>query len=449
MPAVVKHKQRTSAGCQKGKMGSLNAEAFLARKNDILHSRITCYQILDFIGEGHFSKVAKCVDLNTGKIVALKISKTKSKVNDREVTILETVRALDPHRNNIVKYFDGFSFLDHYCLAFEILDKRLCDLMQENKSHPLSLSEIRCVTRQILVAFEALKSIGIVHSDLKPDNIMLVNHKDQPFKVKLIDFGLALPVSRLHIGMNMQILAFRAPEVVLGLPLSEAVDMWGVGCTMAFMYFGKSLFPSKCPYHWIRTILHLLGQPDNHQITSGRYSLQYFVSDEQAKWRLRTPLQFMKVSGFRPEISKRFTDLARDFEDLIARGRKQTCDDIEDRLAFLDLLKRCLHLNSIHRICPSKALEHCFTSQVKPVDEMEMVSTVNTEIGLGASFGDYFNQLTESPKIEQPRTLSKHESKPVSYDANVFTDQTSQKKSFQKIFEIYSRLKQNILCRLL
>ncbi|AWP00989.1 Beta-2-microglobulin [Scophthalmus maximus] len=44
----------------------------------------------------------------------------------------------------------------------------------------------------LLVELEALKNIGIIHMDLKPHNIMFVNHKDQPFKIKLNDFGLAL-----------------------------------------------------------------------------------------------------------------------------------------------------------------------------------------------------------------------------------------------------------------
>ncbi|AWO96521.1 putative homeodomain-interacting protein kinase 2-like [Scophthalmus maximus] len=150
--------------------------------------------------------------------------------------MLEKVRAHDPDGNNIVKLLDNFRFCNLSCLAFEMLDRSLRDLMKENDLTPLSLNEIRPVTQQLLVAFEVLKNIGIIHTDLKPDNIMLVNHWDQPFKIKLIDFGLARPVCALKAGMVMQPIPYRAPEVVLGLPLSEAIDMWGIGCVMAWLY---------------------------------------------------------------------------------------------------------------------------------------------------------------------------------------------------------------------
>jgi len=42
------------------------------------------------------------------------------------------------------------------------------------------------------VAFAALKRVGVIHTDVKIDNIMMVDHARQPFRVKLIDFGLAI-----------------------------------------------------------------------------------------------------------------------------------------------------------------------------------------------------------------------------------------------------------------
>uniref|UniRef100_A0A665UIN9 Protein kinase domain-containing protein n=1 Tax=Echeneis naucrates TaxID=173247 RepID=A0A665UIN9_ECHNA len=163
-------------------------------------------------------------------------------------------------KKNIVRFIDSFRYHHHSCLAFEMLDMSLWDLVNKREWEPLSLNEIRPVTRQLLVAFEALESIGIMHTDLKPDNVMLVNHKDQPFRIKLIDFGLAIHTSEAKIGMRMQATSYRAPEVNLGLPLTESVDMWALGCVMAFLYFGANLFPGSCPYHWMKTVVHLVGQ---------------------------------------------------------------------------------------------------------------------------------------------------------------------------------------------
>uniref|UniRef100_A0A7N8XSL3 Protein kinase domain-containing protein n=1 Tax=Mastacembelus armatus TaxID=205130 RepID=A0A7N8XSL3_9TELE len=168
-------------------------------KRDLLFSDSTRYLVMDIMGEGTYGQVVKCLNLTTGKTTAKK---------------------------NILKFIEGFKSHDYSCLAFEMLDKSLWDLI-EKEGKSLSLNEIRPVTQQLMVAFEALKDLGIMHLDLKPDNVMLVNHKDQPFRIKLIDFGLAHPVGVLEAGVEMQAVPYRAPEVMLGLPLSEAVDIWG------------------------------------------------------------------------------------------------------------------------------------------------------------------------------------------------------------------------------
>uniref|UniRef100_A0A8D3A4U2 Protein kinase domain-containing protein n=1 Tax=Scophthalmus maximus TaxID=52904 RepID=A0A8D3A4U2_SCOMX len=280
------------------------------KTGDVLQSDTTSYQLTGFNGEGTFGRVANCVDLNTGEVVAVKIFKTNDNdVIQSEMAMLEKVRALDPDQNNIVKFIENFTFHKLPCVVFEMLDRSLWNLMEEREWTELSLNEIRPVTQQLLVACEALKNIGIIYMDMKPDNIMFVNHKDQPFKIKLIDFGLALPVSQGEVGEGIQTFAYGAPEVILGLPFSEAVDMWGVGCIMAFMYFGMHLFPLDCPYDWMKTL------------------------DEG--WRLRTSEEYKEVT------------------------------------AFLDLLKCCLNTNAEQRICPREALYHRFMKMAHLVDGIE------------------------------------------------------------------------------
>ncbi|KAJ4918249.1 hypothetical protein JOQ06_028009, partial [Pogonophryne albipinna] len=191
-------------------------------KEDIISSKSADYRVLDFIGEGYFGKVAKCVNLKTSEIIAIKIHKD-SEDHVEEVRMLEIIRKLDPEKNNLIRLIDNFFFGDVSCIAFEMLDQSLWDFMK-NRQKANSLNEIRPITQQLLVAFKALKSIGVIHSDLKLANIMLVNHQNQPFRIKLIDFGVAIPTSEVEIGREMQMLPHRAPEVYLGLPISEAID---------------------------------------------------------------------------------------------------------------------------------------------------------------------------------------------------------------------------------
>ncbi len=62
---------------------------------------------------------------------------------------------------------------------------------------------------QLLVALDALKELGILHADIKPDNVMFVSRQDQPFRVKLIDFGKAIPASKVKPGMDLQPVGYR------------------------------------------------------------------------------------------------------------------------------------------------------------------------------------------------------------------------------------------------
>uniref|UniRef100_A0A3B4T326 Protein kinase domain-containing protein n=1 Tax=Seriola dumerili TaxID=41447 RepID=A0A3B4T326_SERDU len=331
------------------------------------------YLIINYSGEGCFGKVAQCINLTTAEMVAVKIHKeSEDPTIRREVAMLEAVRALDPDKKNIVRFMENFRFNELSCLAFEMLDRSIWDLMKERNWEPLGVSEIRPVTHQLLVAFEALKNIGIMHTDLKPDNIMLVNHKDQPFRIKLIDFGLALPASKAKVGMLMQANAYRAPEVTLGLPLSECVDMWGVGCVMAFMYFGQHLFPGNCPYHWMKVMLQLLGQPVDHYLTAGEDSWMYFTNDLEDEWRLRTPEEYEAVTAVEPEVCERFLDSAWNLEDAVKRYQARHDDlEDEDRMAFLDLLNWCLYPDTAHRITPRRALKHPYMTMVHLVDKVE------------------------------------------------------------------------------
>uniref|UniRef100_A0A3P9KGQ0 Protein kinase domain-containing protein n=1 Tax=Oryzias latipes TaxID=8090 RepID=A0A3P9KGQ0_ORYLA len=108
--------------------------------------------------------------------------------------------------------------------------------LQGHDSLPLFLHEIRAIAWQLLISLKGLKSINLVHCDIKLDNIMLVNQVSEPFRVKLIDFGLASKTTDIQMGTRLQNICFRAPEVILGLPLDERLDMWTVGYVLALLY---------------------------------------------------------------------------------------------------------------------------------------------------------------------------------------------------------------------
>uniref|UniRef100_A0A3B4TXG7 Protein kinase domain-containing protein n=1 Tax=Seriola dumerili TaxID=41447 RepID=A0A3B4TXG7_SERDU len=269
-------------------------------KYDVLSGKQSGYLIKKFLGMGAFGQVVQCIKLDTKEKMAVKIvRKDETWVGKREVTMLEKLRKLDQDKNNLIKFTEHFEHKGHVCIAFEMLDLSVEDLIEKTSSKPLYLSEIRVITQQMLVALDALKSIGLAHGDIKPDNIMLVNHQLQPFKVKLIDFGLAIPISKIQPGTVIQTIGYRAPEVMLGLPLTEAVDMWGLGCILAFMYLGQDPYPLHCRLEVMRVIMQMQGQPNDRMLNSGIYTKDLFSKDQDSpspSWRLKTESWVLHVA---------------------------------------------------------------------------------------------------------------------------------------------------------
>uniref|UniRef100_A0A3Q3W3V0 Protein kinase domain-containing protein n=1 Tax=Mola mola TaxID=94237 RepID=A0A3Q3W3V0_MOLML len=186
--------------------------------------------------------IVECKNVDSKEKMAVKIvERNLSAAAVKEVSILKNLRQLDENKNNLVRFVEHFQQKGCSCLVFEILDMSLYDFLKKRSFNPLRVSEMRVIAQQMLVALNALKSIGLIHGDIKPDNIMLVNHTAQPFKIKLIDFGLAHSASKITAGTKIQAVGYRAPEVMLGCPMNEAIDMWSLGCVLAFMYLGRHL----------------------------------------------------------------------------------------------------------------------------------------------------------------------------------------------------------------
>lgn len=244
-------------------------------------------------------------------------------------------------------------------MAFEMLDCSLLDFMKQRNA-PFSLSEIRIITPQLLVAFEHLKQLKIVHTDLKIDNVMLINQKEKPFHVKLIDFGLAEHKSELMLGACLQPKGLRAPEVTLGLPLTEALDMWALGCLLLYMRFRTIPFSGSSPYNNQRTIIHILGYPSDELLYQGIYTRWYYHKNSGGQWRLKSPDVYELTTGRDPKVTNSSFSCYKDLEDLILSKSVATFPEFRDRTGFFNIVKELLHLDYKKRITPSEALEHPF-----------------------------------------------------------------------------------------
>uniref|UniRef100_A0A3P8NQP5 Protein kinase domain-containing protein n=1 Tax=Astatotilapia calliptera TaxID=8154 RepID=A0A3P8NQP5_ASTCA len=255
--------------------------------NALIQSKTCKYMVYKLLGQGSFGRVVECVKLDTFERVAVKAAKREyNEFAWKEAAAVKELSVLDRDRCNLVKYYEVFEYKHRTFISMEMLDISLHDFVTKRSRGPLALCDIRVILKQMFVALTALKSRGMMHADIKPDNIMLVNQSQQPYKVKLIDFGFATSPAKIPPGTIIQALSYRAPEVMLGIPVTEAADMWTLGCVAAFLYLGHHLFFSRCEYQMMQTFVHMLGQPNKRMLQEGRYNDLAKHHPHLLKWML-------------------------------------------------------------------------------------------------------------------------------------------------------------------
>lgn len=220
------------------------------------------YKVNGLLGKGTFGKVLGCRDDKYGDNVAIKIVRNIKKYTESaqiEAEILSTVYDMQKkHKKHLcVKLFSHFYHDGHFCMVFEPLGISLYDLIKKNGYVGFPLETVRTICRQLLQAMEFLHSISLIHTDLKLENILLVDgtrftttnypkvDRSVEFpidpRIKIIDFGGAtFDDDRKQRIINTR--QYRGPEVTLELGWSYPSDMWSVGCMLAEIYDGELFF---------------------------------------------------------------------------------------------------------------------------------------------------------------------------------------------------------------
>uniref|UniRef100_A0A3P9B7V5 Protein kinase domain-containing protein n=1 Tax=Maylandia zebra TaxID=106582 RepID=A0A3P9B7V5_9CICH len=228
-----------------------------------------------FLGEGGFGLVTRCRNTKNNKTVAIKVNKSDPEIllqAKLEIFILEQLRRLDPDRCNIVEWNGYFLDGERICLNFELLDQSLWDYIGDRNNQGLPMRELRPILHQLANALFHLGSVGIVHADLKPGNIMVMNRSESPVKVKLIDFGLACPASAVIPGDRVGTIGYCAPEVMLGIPYNKAIDMWSLGLVAVELATGVPLYPGEDDYDVLKFIIETQGQLPDHLLESEQHN---------------------------------------------------------------------------------------------------------------------------------------------------------------------------------
>ncbi|XP_061841652.1 homeodomain-interacting protein kinase 1 isoform X1 [Nerophis lumbriciformis] len=361
------------------KSSSSNGEGdYQLVQHEILCSVTCSYEVLEFLGRGTFGQVAKCWKRGTNEIVAIKILKNHpsyARQGQIEVGILNRLSAENADEYNFVRSYECFQHKGHTCLVFEMLEQNLYDFLKHSKFSPLPLRHIRPILQQVATALMKLKSLGLIHADLKPENIMLVDPLRQPYRVKVIDFGSASHVSKAVCSTYLQSRYYRAPEIILGLPFCEAIDMWSLGCVIAELFLGWPLYPGASEYDQIRYISQTQGLPAEYLLSAGTKTSRFFNRGPDSSyplWRLKTPSEHEMEMGIKSKEARKY--IFNCLDDMMQVNLSTHLEGTDmlaekaDRREFIDLLKRMLRLDADKRITPTKTLGHPFVTMSHLMD---------------------------------------------------------------------------------
>jgi dual-specificity kinase len=191
--------------------------------------------------------------------------------------------------------------------------------------------------------------LQIIHTDLKIENIMLIDSGHTSLSldescpssftllpkslgIRLIDFGSAVTTSASKPSL-VSTRHYRAPEIVLGVPYTYAIDMWSIGCILYELFTGRLLFDTHEDGEHLKMMERVVGSFPV-ELSHG----SFFKTDGSLVWDAKT-------------ASKE------------SRDRVQKCSPISANLIdpdFCDLVTRLLCIDASKRLTAAAALQHAW-----------------------------------------------------------------------------------------
>lgn len=201
------------------------------------------YEIVGKVGSGGMADVYKAKDHKLNRFVAVKVLKQEFREDTTFIRKFRTEAqaAAGLTHPNIVSVFDVGEDGDIYYIVMELVEGiTLKEYI--SKKGCLSVKEATSIAIQVSMGLEAAHSHGIVHRDVKPQNIMISTDG----KVKVTDFGIARAASSNTISSNaMGSVHYSSPEQVRGGYSDEKSDIYSLGITLYEMVTGRVPFDGE------------------------------------------------------------------------------------------------------------------------------------------------------------------------------------------------------------
>jgi serine/threonine protein kinase len=226
------------------------------------------YQLERLLGEGSMGRVFQARHVRLGRQVALKVLRPE---HARDVSFVQrffqearTVNQIN--HEHIVEVFD---FVDEspdghvYCVMELLRGQSLTALLKEEG---LTLERVQRMAVQVCAALGAAHQVGVVHRDIKPDNLFISHRSGQPDFVKVLDFGVAklittqtgVSLTGTLDGTIIGTPAYMAPEQAAGLPVDARADIYAVGNILYEMISGHPPFQASA---FGQLVVQIITQP--------------------------------------------------------------------------------------------------------------------------------------------------------------------------------------------
>ncbi|KAJ3444672.1 homeodomain interacting protein kinase isoform a [Anaeramoeba flamelloides] len=398
----------------------------ILKAHDVLDGGDHRYFVLDGMGSGQFGQVVKCRTLDEEKsLVAIKIVKSHRAYFSQALLEINIHQTLAKYRRKerIVKYLHHFLYKNHLSIVFELLSVNLLQLIKLNRYRGFSIRIVRKLTTQLLDALILLYDTGIVHCDIKPENILLENPKKT--NIKIIDFGSACYYHQTCYDY-IQSRFYRAPEVILKMKYSQPIDMWSFGCVVAELFLGLPLLPGVSEYEQLLRIIETIGPIPSHILKVGKATTKYFnITDDE--YEFKSLEQYAIENQIRATVPKKYFNdkhLAHIIKNTPYRKKltkEEKKKEKHNRSCLIHFLTGCLQIDPDKRWTPKEAKQHPFITGVpfrknfKPISERgRLYYTIPKEVFAQQQYiSKYFSKsmnITKKRKVHRKSLNSKPKS---------------------------------------
>lgn len=332
------------------------------------------YTILKLLGQGTYAKVLQAWDNRQNEYCAVKIIKGIPKYREAskiELRVFTLLNRQDPtNQYKCVQMRGCFDYRNHVCIVTDLHDMSIYDFLKSNSFMPFPGYQVVSFARQLLKSIAYVHSLGLVHTDLKPENMLLKSSSSSQGKHKrprsrtyetrrelvnteitLIDFGSSVFNDEYHPSI-VSTRHYRAPEVVLGLEWTSACDMWSIACVLVELCTGRVLFETRDNLEH----LHMMQRALCSTFSSKQLALTEYSSTgapDLVTWSAGSPTLAAvtnadsqeKISNAKsiPQFLKRYVSLSQD---------KTFWTE------FLDFIYKLMVFDPDYRLTAEQALKH-------------------------------------------------------------------------------------------